>query len=233
MTSEDFAALTTFSGTVRLFPLPNLVLFPGVVQGLHIFEPRYRQMMADALQADRLITLVLLQPGWEPEYPGNPPIYPIACLGRIADVDQLPDGRYNLQLRGLIRVRLNEEITPASSGKLYRQAQATLLPDADPVPTSAQRQLRKHLTHALPAWRLEEGVFSTLRRLLQSAVSFGNVVDIVSFVLPLPLELKQQLLQTTDVEERAARLLAHLEQDQPLEAPEWGERKFPPDFSVN
>ena len=61
--SED-APLNQFCGTARLFPLPNLVLFPSVIQPLHIFEPRYRQMMADALDGDRLLALVLLKPGW-------------------------------------------------------------------------------------------------------------------------------------------------------------------------
>ena len=71
-------ALAAFGGVARLFPLPNLVLFPHVVQGLHIFEPRYRQLMADALAADRLIALVLLKPGWEKDYDGRPAIEAVA-----------------------------------------------------------------------------------------------------------------------------------------------------------
>jgi Lon protease-like protein len=81
--SDDQSALDQFSGTARLFPLPNLVLFPQVVQGLHIFEPRYRQLMADALDGDGLITLVLLKPGWEEEYDERPEVEPVGCLGKI------------------------------------------------------------------------------------------------------------------------------------------------------
>ena len=62
--SADHPPLSDFAGTARLFPLPNLVLFPHVMQPLHIFEPRYRQMTADALAGDRLIAVVLLKPGW-------------------------------------------------------------------------------------------------------------------------------------------------------------------------
>ena len=72
--SDDLSPLTHFAGTARLFPLPNLVLFPHVMQPLHVFEPRYRQMTADALTGDRLIGLVLLKPGWEADYEGKPAV---------------------------------------------------------------------------------------------------------------------------------------------------------------
>src|SRR5947209_17017865 len=98
--SDEQNPLAKFDGTARLFPLPNLVLFPQVIQPLHIFEPRYRQMTADALDDDRLIALALLQPGWEPDYGGTPPLFASACLGKIVADQCLPDGRFNLLLRG-------------------------------------------------------------------------------------------------------------------------------------
>ena len=101
-----------------LFPLPNVVLFPGVFLPLHVFEPRYREMVADALASDRLIGMVLLKPGWEHEYEGRPPVYPIGCSGVITHVDQLPDGRYNIVLRGVERFRIVEE----DFGRAYRLA---------------------------------------------------------------------------------------------------------------
>src|SRR5919198_1496235 len=117
--NDDQHALAKFAGTARLFPLPNLVLFPHVVQPLHVFEPRYRQMTAEALAGDRLIALVLLKPGCEEDYDGRPAIHPVACLGRVVAEQLLPDGRYNLLLRGLSRLRLGEEL-PA--GKPFRTA---------------------------------------------------------------------------------------------------------------
>ena len=69
--------------TLPLFPLPNVVLFPNVFLPLHIFEPRYRAMVADALKGDRLIGMVLLRPGWESDYEGRPPVFPTGCAGLI------------------------------------------------------------------------------------------------------------------------------------------------------
>src|SRR5438874_11474896 len=92
-----------FSGKVRLFPLPNLVLFPHVMQPLHIFEPRYRQLTEDALDGDRLITLVLPLPGWEKDYADKPALHSIGCVGKIMAEQRLEDGRFNILLRGLAR----------------------------------------------------------------------------------------------------------------------------------
>ena len=92
-----------------IFPLPNVVLFPNVFLALHIFEPRYRDMVADAVASDRMIGMVLLRPGWEGDYEGRPPVYPIGCSGVITHVERLQDGRYNIVLRGLERFRILEE----------------------------------------------------------------------------------------------------------------------------
>src|SRR3954447_10843753 len=99
--NDDQQALEHFSGLARLFPLPNLVLFPHVVQPMHIFEPRYRQMTAESLAGDRLIAVVLLQPGWEEHYDDRPALHAVGCLGRIVAEERQADGRYNLLLRGL------------------------------------------------------------------------------------------------------------------------------------
>src|SRR5262245_25424794 len=107
---SQHSLIIDFGGTARLFPLPNLVLFPHVAQPLHIFEPRYRRLMDDALQGDRLIATALLQPGWEQEYNNAPPLHAMTCLGRIQQEEHLPDGRYNLLLHGLCRARIIEEV---------------------------------------------------------------------------------------------------------------------------
>src|SRR6476619_8060084 len=92
-----------------LFPLPNVVLFPNVFLPLHIFEARYRDMVADAVASDRMIGMVLLRPGWDRDYDGRPPIYPIGCSGVVTHIERLPDGCYNLVLRGLERFQIVEE----------------------------------------------------------------------------------------------------------------------------
>src|SRR4029450_1421295 len=89
-----------------LFPLPNVVLFPNVFLPLHLFEPRYRQMVSDALAGDRMIGMVLLQPGYEKDYDRAPSVYDVGCAGLITHVERLNDGRFNLVLRWLARCRL-------------------------------------------------------------------------------------------------------------------------------
>src|SRR5947209_6117162 len=144
--NEDKLALQEFSGTARLFPLPNVVLLPHSMQPLHIFEPRYRQMTADALASDRLIAMVLLQPGWEMASTPRPPVHRIACLGRIAAEQQTPDGRYNLILRGLSRVRIVDEIP---QDKLYRCARAKLVPDRCELPLQRVMELRGRMAEQI------------------------------------------------------------------------------------
>ena len=106
------------SDLLPLFPLPNVVLFPNVFLPLHIFEPRYREMVADAITGDRMIGMVLLRPGWELNYEGRPPVYPIGCSGLITHVEQLADGRYNIVLRGFERFRVVAE----DHSRPYRRA---------------------------------------------------------------------------------------------------------------
>src|SRR5205814_1912054 len=147
--SEDQSALSQFGGTVRLFPLPNVVLYPQVVQPLHIFEPRYRQMTVDALATDRFITMCLLRPGWEEDYQGKPPVHPIACLGRIVSDQRLPDGRFNLLLRGMCRVRLIEELVSPTA---YRTARVDVLADRGPPTIKINAQVREELAGHLNRW---------------------------------------------------------------------------------
>ena len=95
--------------TLPLFPLPNVVLFPNVFLPLHIFEARYRSMVADALEHDRIIGMVLLRPGWEGDYDGRPPVYNIGCAGLITHAERLNDGRYNIVLQGLEKFAIEDE----------------------------------------------------------------------------------------------------------------------------
>jgi Lon protease-like protein len=229
--SDDLQALTNFGGTARLFPLPNLVLFPFTVQPLHIFEPRYRQMTRDALAADRLIALVLLRPGWEADYEGGPPLHAIACLGRVLAEERLDDGRYNLLLRGLRRVRIVQEI---AAGKPYRSAHVELLNDVPPPDGPRRQELRLRLARTVPAWFAgQPAVIAKLQEMFRGDLDLGALCDILSFHLPLDVEFKQTLLATLEVEKRVRQLLHHLEGRKPPTAAQAAERRFPPDFSTN
>ncbi len=86
---------------IPVFPLPNVVLFPNVFLPLHIFEPRSREMVTDALAGDRIIGMVLLRPGYRADYEGRPAVYPIGTAGVITHSEALADGRFNIVLRGI------------------------------------------------------------------------------------------------------------------------------------
>src|SRR5262245_59961796 len=92
---------------------------------LHVFEPRYRKLVEDTLSSHQVIGMALLQPGWEPEYRGRPPVYQVGCAGRIEQCEPLDQGRYNIVLRGVSRFRIVEE----QEGEPYRVAAVVPLPD--------------------------------------------------------------------------------------------------------
>ncbi len=225
-------SLDDFSGLARLFPLPNLVLFPHVAQPLHIFEPRYRQMLTDALESDRLIAMALLCPGWEAEYDRRPPLYPVVCLGRVSQEERLPDGRYNLLLQGLTRARIVEEV---KTGNLYRVARVELLED-EPVHSEKSEQLlcESLVRSVSPFFLANPGAMEQVKKLLRSDLSLGALCDIFSFALPLPIEVKQQLLEEPCVQLRVRHLLSSLDDLPPTTTkPEASQRHFPPEFSSN
>jgi uncharacterized protein len=111
-----------------IFPLPTVVLFPGELLPLHIFEPRYREMVSICLAEDRHLGMALLREGWESDYGGRPPVYQIGGAGEIVEHERLPDGRYNLVLAGRFRYRLLEEL----SGRPFRIARVEVLPPSAP-----------------------------------------------------------------------------------------------------
>jgi Lon protease-like protein len=224
--------LANFSGAARLFPLPGLVLFPHVVQPLHVFEPRYRQLTADALADDRLLALALLQPGWEADYEQRPPIHEVVCLSRIHQEERLADGRYNLLVHGLSRARVLEEV---AADKLYRLARVELLPDAAEPPAEEATALREQMGECVRAWLEAQSLaLDQLGKLLAGGLSLGVLCDLFGFALPLEVERKQQLLAEADVGRRCRLLVQHLQsQPPPAPPPEPPPRRFPPDFSAN
>ncbi|MFD1787384.1 LON peptidase substrate-binding domain-containing protein [Sphingomonas floccifaciens] len=112
------------STRLSIFPLPGAILFPRMHLPLHIFEPRYRAMVGDSLARDRRIGMI--QPRGAPLVHGDPPpLFDIGCVGKIADVEALDDGRYNIVLEGLARFRIVRELNVTTS---FRQVEAVLQP---------------------------------------------------------------------------------------------------------
>ena len=114
---------------IPLFPLPGVVLMPGTMLPLHIFEPRYRAMVADALAGDRTIGMAMLYPGWEAGG-DDPQIYALGGAGEIVESEELEDGRYNILLEGRFRYRVIEE-TPANPYRIARVEEVRSVPFAD------------------------------------------------------------------------------------------------------
>lgn len=134
-----------FPSSLPIFPLPSVVLFPNVFLPLHIFESRYRQMVADALAGDRIIGMVLLRAGFEADYEGRPPVYGTGCSGLITHVERADDGRFNLILRGLEKFTVHGEEDPRA-GQQYRQALVTTV---DETVNSGDRETLSHERHRL------------------------------------------------------------------------------------
>lgn len=218
-----------FSGHARVFPLPNLVMFPHVMQPLHIFEPRYRAMLEEALEDDRLIAMGLLAPGWEQQSEGRPTLRNTACLCRVATYQPTDQNTYNVLMLGVRRLRLVKELPPK---KLFRVVESEILEDVMPEGMGEEEvgELQRHLLAAfkrsLPKM---PDAFEQLDQLLGSQITLGMLCDIVAYTINLSLESKVQLLAEVDVMQRAELLLAAIE-GRPAGA---GPRTFPPRFSVN
>lgn len=229
-TELDFDA-QTFCGVARIFPLPNLVLYPHVMQPLHIFEDRYREMLEDALAGDQLIAMALLKPGWEDDYESRPPMAQYGCLGKVVAHHRLDDGRYNLLLMGVQRVRIIEELQPLRS---FRQARVELIDDCYDFPSAAERRnlqqrlltaFRKHLPCAC---QLPE----QLENMLSDQLPLGLLTDLAAYALPLDNSVKQMLLSECLVRRRGEILLAEVAK-LAAAAPKPASLVFPPTFSEN
>jgi len=197
------------SDLLPIFPLPNVVLFPNVFLPLHIFEPRYREMVADALKSDRLIGMVLLRPGWQRDYEGQPPVYPIGCSGVITHVDRLSDGRYNIVLRGMQRFRILDEDVRLS----YRRARIEQLTESaccDEDNAAIRRQRTK--LDALLAPTIERSFADVAGEAkIPAAMGDEDLVNALAQYLDLePLE-KQALLEQRSLRSRAESLVELLE----------------------
>ncbi len=181
---------------VPMFPLPGVFLFPGTMMPLHIFEPRYRQMIEDSLDGPGRIVMGTVLEGHEPELPGAPPIHVIAGLGEIMRHDRLPDGRFLILLAGLARVRVRE----APSDRLYRRVEILPLEEREPDPIDAIA-LRADLVAALQARSAEPLE-------LPAELQLGQLADLLLIRLELPASELLELYSNLDIGERASRALA-------------------------
>lgn len=220
-----------FSGIVRLFPLPNLVVFPGVVQALHIFEPRYRAMTEDSLAADNLISLCLLrQDEGLVDSSEKPEIHETVCICRIVANNKMGDGKFNLIVVGVKRAEIVREL---AVDQPYRMAEVRVIEDEFLVSTDQIKDLRKRLIDSCHSI----GIFDKLtqneeiNKILSNDMALGFLADLIAFVSPLNCEQRQTILESTDVENRCMLLVDFLTAESEDSAT--SNDKFPPDFSSN
>ena len=187
-----------------LFPLPNLVFFPHTRLPLHIFEPRYRQMVSDALDADKRFGIILLRPGWEQDYFGTPEIHRCGTLGTIEQAVSLDDGRYNILVRGDVRFRIVGELTQGP----YRTARVIAQPEParEPIESYAQREwladLSRQYLHYLP----EQDAVPEIE-----TVGLDALTNALIMSLNLEVEEKQKLLEIDDLIARAEQVGTELQ----------------------
>jgi Lon protease-like protein len=194
----------TLPEVIPLFPLPNVVLFPRVTLPLHVFEPRYRAMVRDAVRGPRLIGMVLLRGDWERDYYGRPPIFSTGTVGEMVHVDERPDGRFDIVLRGVREFEVTRELERAE----YREAAVTWrAPFVDPLPGGVRDAIlglvRRYL--GLLGRRVPDGELVRPDVDDETFVAFlAQHIDVV------PVE-KQAMLEAPTLAERARRLADVLE----------------------
>ncbi len=188
---------------IPIFPLPNVVLFPSVFLPLHIFEPRYRQMLSDALQGDRIIGMVLIKrPQPDPVEP--PSIYPVGCAGLISHAETLSDGRSNIILRGLQRFRVGWE----EHDRSYRRAHIEPLTE---IATDAIRHDVRTARSKLET--LLRGRLATAGgdAMVPGDMNDGDLINTLAQYLDLDPVEKQALLERDDIAQRSLALIELIE----------------------
>ncbi len=183
-----------------LFPLSNVVFFPGTLLPLHVFEPRYRAMVRDCLQTHRSMAVVRVLQGPLDTH-GLPPLEPIAGIGVIVEWVELADGRFNILLRGEARARLTE--LPFSPP--YRRAQAELVPDLDEEPSEQDRLSLLSLAQAFAAQA--RALHPNFDFSLPAHPSMALATQLIAAHLVLDIPTRQELLETLSPRERTRRLL--------------------------
>jgi Lon protease-like protein len=188
---------------IPIFPLPSVVLFPHVCLPLHIFEPRYRDMVADVLKEDRLIGMVLLKPGWQADYEGRPPVYETGCAGLVSHAERLSDGRYDIVLHGLEKFRIREEVHE----RPYRIARIEGIAEGLPGSAGTLGSLRQRIETLVAPF--VEGARSDLH--IPPAISDHELVNALAQYLPLEPVERQALLERDGVMARSRSLIELLE----------------------
>jgi Lon protease-like protein len=181
---------------VPLFPLPDLVLFPGVLLPLHVFEPRYRQMIEDLLDGNGSLVMGTVLGEHPRQSAETPEVEPMASMGQVENYQQMPDGRFLILLRGLGRVQIEE----VPSDRLYRKVSVKPVEETEPESGEAEDALREALVNAIES-RSEHDLD------LPEGLPVGQLADLLLILLKLPPETLYRHYKNLDVGARAAAAL--------------------------
>jgi Lon protease-like protein len=186
-----------------IFPLPHVQLFPHALLPLHVFEPRYRDLVRDVMAGERLIAVASFEPGYEANYHGRPAVRPIIGVGTVVGHEPIGDGRANIVLRGLTRARIERELPPDEA---YRLVDAATVGDSTVAgfDGAGAREMLILLADQL-ALKLPSGG-ETLRELARSQPDLGALVDVLSAALVTDPDDRQTLMETLDVGIRVDRV---------------------------
>ncbi len=237
-----------FDGDVRLFPLPGLVMFPHAMQPLHVFEPRYVEMLRESLATDQLITMATLVDPHAGPAESSPTVSPIVCVGKIVSHAELGDDRHNILLVGVRRAKIRRELETTQS---FRTAKVDVIDDFYvPAATNKRSELKRRLLTAfgkiIPA---KAGSHQTLHDLMAGQMGVGPITDIIAYMMPFPFADNLKLLEMSDVDGRAEHLIDLLDHgdidlqsismsEQEIDLQEESSHRpdrdsFPPPFSAN
>lgn len=201
-------AFVSVPQVVPVFPLPDVVLFPRQILPLHLFEPRYRAMVADALAGDKTIAIALLKPDYEPYYfTPRAPIHTLVGVGRIIASERVEGDKYNILLRGQTRALIVEELP----GRPYRLARIeTVQPRCD-ASAEVRQQLRAELFDAVRTHLAgDSNCRERYLQLFEAPLTLGELTDLIASGLPLAGELRQTLLAEPENSARTRCLLEHV-----------------------
>lgn len=195
---------------VAVFPLPQVVLFPGALMPLHIFEPRYRAMVRDLMAGTRRLCVVQIPEDHDIDAYGQPEIASIAGVGEVVKCDALPDGRFNILVEGKARAR----VTELPFRRPFRRAKLDILPCSANVPDPAL--VRALVSTATRVAGIVRQCHPGFRFCLPETEDAGTLTDACAHYLVLDGGERQKLLETLDAKERLERCLEFLVSQQTM-----------------
>lgn len=202
---KDVSNLAGFTGRVPLFPLSTVVFFPNTLLPLHIFEPRYKQMIKDVIDSEKIIGMALLKPGWESNYYGNPDVYDVLGMGRIVSSETFEDGRINIVLYGLKRVKIEDII----EDNPYRVAKVSIIENAH---GANEETYRRRIEELLTKWNFALDEKEKSHKInINTNLPLESLTDALATLILSNVYDKQTLLEEPDVLKRAEALIKELQ----------------------